>query len=73
MHADFGSHLEHLSDEMSQMNTRISCIAHRQSWLGGFAPSPSPEHAEKFFSSSGGDDDDNASGSKYDNEMTTSQ
>ena len=40
MCVDFGSHLDHLFDEMYQMNTRISRIARCQSHLGGFAPSP---------------------------------
>ena len=73
MHVDFGSRLDHLSDEMCQMNTKIGRIARRQSHLGGFAPSPSPEPIEE--SSSGGDDDDDAdgSGSSSDDKMTTSQ
>ena len=29
MHADFGGRLDYLTDEMSQMNTRIGCIARR--------------------------------------------
>ena len=29
MHADFGSRLNHLSDETCQMNTKIGCIARR--------------------------------------------
>ena len=73
MRADFGSRLDHLSDEMCQMNTRIDRIAHRQSRLGGFAPSPSPEYAEESSSLDGGDDDDDASSSEYDDEMMTSQ
>jgi len=73
MCADFASRLDHLSDEMCQMNTKISRIAHRQSRLGGFAPSPSPEYAEESSSSNCGDDDDDASSSEYDDEMTTSQ
>ena len=73
MCVDYGSHLDHLSDEMCQMNTRISRITRRQSCLGGFAPSPSPKPTEK--SSSGGDNDDDANGSSFssDDEMTTSQ
>ena len=79
IHANFGSCLDHLSDEMCQMNTRIGCIAHRHSCLGGFAPSPSLEPAKS--SSDGGDDDDDdeeeedddASFSKTDDEMTPSQ
>ena len=72
MRVDFSSRLDHLSNEMCQMKTRISRIAHRQSQLGGFAPSPSPEHVEESSSSDGGDDDDDASSSEYDDEMTTS-
>ena len=73
MHANFGSRLDHLSDEMCQMNTKIGRIARCQSHLGAFAPSLSPEPIEE--SSSGGDDDDNAdgSGSFSDDEMMTSQ
>lgn len=43
------------------MNTRIGCIAHRQSRLGGFALSP--ERKSSNAPSDGGDDD----------EMTSSQ
>ena len=38
MHANFGSRLDHLSDEMCQMNTRIDCNGHHQSPFGGFMP-----------------------------------
>ena len=61
IHADFGSHLDHLSDEMCHMNTRINRIACCQSHLSGFEPSPSPKPLEK--SSSGGDNDADADGS----------
>ena len=71
MHADFGSHLDHLSDEMCQMNTKISRIAHRQSRLGGFIPSPSLKLAIESSSSDGGNDDVDAFGSEYDDEMMT--
>ena len=55
------------------MNTRIDRIARGQSWLGGFALSPSLEHAKESSSSGSGDDDnDDASGLKYDDEITTS-
>ena len=67
--ANFGSHLNHLSDEMCQMNTRIGCIARHQSRLGGFAHSPSPELTEKSSSNGG----DGASCSETDDEMTASQ
>ena len=74
MHADFGSHLDHLSDEMCQMNTRISRIARHQSHLGGLAPLPSLKHVEESSSQNGEDDDGgDASGFEYDDEMTTSQ
>ena len=72
MHIEFGSRLDLLSDEMRQMNTKIGCIAHRQSRLGAFASSPSLEHVEESFSSNGRDNDGDF-GSKYDDEMTISQ
>ena len=50
------------------MNTRIGHITCRQSHLGGFALSPSPELDED--SSNGRDNDDDASSSEYDAEMT---
>ena len=43
MCAHIGSRLDHISDEMCQMNTTIGCIARQQSRLGGFAPSSSLE------------------------------
>ena len=42
MEADFGGHLDYLTDEMCQMNTRVSHIAYRQARMASFAPSPSP-------------------------------
>ena len=73
MRADFGSHLDHLSDEMCQMNTRIGCIARRQSCLAGFSPSPTPKPTEVSSSDGGDDDNDDASSSKIDDEMAVSQ
>ena len=74
MRADFGSHLDLLSNEMCQMNTKIGRIAHCQSRLGCFAPPPSPGHDEESSSLNGGDEDgDDASGFENDDEMTTSQ
>ena len=68
MRADFGSSLDHLFDEMCQMNTRIGHITRRQSRLSSFAPSSSPELAEESFA--GGDDEsDDVCGSTHD-EMT---
>ena len=72
MCANFGSCLDHLFDEMCQMNTRIGRIAHRQSHLGGFAHSPSPEPTESSLDG-GDDDDDAASSSETDYEMVASQ
>ena len=65
--------LDYLTDEMCQMNTRVSRIAHRQAHIGGFGPSssPSPE-ASTDEDDDVGDDEDNASSSD-DDEMTTSQ
>ena len=72
MCANFGSRLDHLFNEMCQMNTRIGHIACRQSRLGGFAPSPSPKPA-KSFSDGGDDDDDDASCFETDDKMTAPQ
>ena len=49
MHVDFGSCLDHFSNEMYQMNTKIRRITCCQSRLGGFAPSPSPDPSEESF------------------------
>ena len=65
-------HLVLLSNEMCQMNTRIRRIAHHQSRLSGFVPSPSPDPSEE--SSDGGDDEsDDASLFAQDDKMTDSQ
>ena len=54
------------------MNTRIRRIAHHQSRLSGFVPSPSPDPSEE--SSDGGDDEsDDASIFAHDDKMTDSQ
>ena len=68
MHAIFGSCLDHLTNEMCQMNTRISCIACRQSCVDGFVPSP--ERDPSVESSNSGDDD--ASGFEFNDEMFVS-
>ena len=73
MRANFGSHLDHLSNEMCQMNTRIGRIARCQSHLGGFAHSPSPEPAESSFDGGDDDDDNDASSFEIDDEMAPSQ
>ena len=71
MRADFSSRLDHLTDEMCQMNTRIGRIIRQQSCLGGFAPSPSLDPSAEF-SNSGDNESDDASSSTYDDEMTVS-
>ena len=55
------------------MNTGIGRIACRQSRLGGFAPSLSPEPAKESSSDGGDDDDDDASSSEIHDEMVASQ
>ena len=72
MYANFGSRLDHLSDEMCQMDTRIGCVTRQQSHLGGFAHSPSPDPSAEPYNS-GDNDSDDASGFACDNEMTVSQ
>ena len=73
MCVDFGSCLDHLFDDMCQMNPRIGHITRHQSLLGGFAPSPTPEPIEESFTNGGDDDDYDASSSKTDDEMVASQ
>ena len=73
MHADFGSCLDHLSNKMCQVNTRIGHITHCQSRLGGFTLSPTPEPIEESSTNGGDDDDDDTSSSKTDDEMVASQ
>ena len=74
------AHLDTLSDELCQVNTRASCNARRQARLGDFvaSPSPSPEASkdEDDDGDSGSDDDatiDEDASSSSDDEMTTSQ
>ena len=64
--------LDHLTDEMCQMNTHAGRIARRQARLGGFAPSPSLSLEAANKDDDAGDDKDDASSSS-DDEMTTSQ
>ena len=42
METDFNGFLDNLTDEMCQMNTRVSCNALWQTPMDGFPPSPSP-------------------------------
>ena len=68
------AHLDHLTDEMCQMNTRVGCIAPRQARLGGFAPSPSLSlEALADEDDDASDDEDNDANSSNDDEMMTSR
>ena len=68
------AHLDTLTTEMYQVNTRVSHIARRQAHLGGFveSPSPPPEASEDDDNSDDDDDDEDgdASSSSTD-EMST--
>ena len=72
MRANFGSCLDHISNEMCQMNTKIGRIAHRQSHLGGFVPSPSPNPSVESSNNEDYDSDDSSS-TTHDDDMTVSQ
>ena len=69
--------LDILSDELCQVNTRVSCIARRQARLNGFAPSPSPSpeaSADKDGDDGANDDDEDENvSSSSDEEMMTPQ
>ena len=74
-----GAHLDTLTTELYQVNTRVSHIARQQACMGGFVASPSPstslEAIEDEDATDGDDDvdeDEDASFSS-DDEMTTSQ
>ena len=65
--------LDTLSDELCQMNTRVSRISWRQARLGGFVESPSPspeaskdEDGDGDFNDDDDDEDENASSSDDD-------
>ena len=70
------AHLDTLSDELCQVNTRVGRIARRQARLGGFIESPSPslkafeDKDDDGDSDDDGDEDDSAS-SPSDDEMST--
>ena len=70
------AHLETLSDELYQVNTRVNCIAWWQARLGGFIESPSPsleaseDEDDDGDSDDDGDEDDSAS-SPNDDKMFT--
>ena len=67
--------LDTLSDELCQVNTRVSPISRWQARLGGFveSPSPSPQASEDNDDDSNDDDDveDRDASSPSDDEMST--
>ena len=71
------AHLDTLTDEMSQVTTRVGRIAWRQARLGGFvsshSPSPQALEDEDDDDSSGDDDDDEDASSFGDEEMIAFQ
>ena len=75
------AHLDTLTDEMSQVTTRVGHIAQFQACLGGFVTSPSPslesfEDEDEDADDGSGDDEDDAdedASSSSDEEMTASQ
>ena len=50
--------LDTLSTELYQVTVRVSCIARRQTTMGGFAPEPTPSPPHPVASDSDADDDD---------------
>ena len=68
------AHLDTLSDELCQVNTRVSRIARRQAIMGGFivasSPSPLASEDESDEGSDSANEDDGAS-SPNDDEMST--
>lgn len=70
------AHLDTLSYELCQVNTRVSYIARRQAVMGGFIAytSPSPLASENESDDGSGRDDvdeDNDVGSPSDDKMST--
>ena len=70
------AHLDTLSDELCQVNTRVGRIAWWQAVMGGFtvASSPSPEASEDEsddVSDNADDAEDDDDGSPSDDEMST--
>ena len=70
------AHLDTLSDELCQVNTRVGRIAQQQAFMGGFtiASSPSPPASEDENDDGSGNDDadkDNGANSSSDDKMST--
>ena len=61
------AHLDTLTTEMYQVNTRVSHIARRQAHLGGFVESPSlpPKASEEDDDSDNNDDDEDGDASSF--------
>ena len=69
MQADFGGHLDYLTNEMCQMKTLEALIARRQACMTGLARSPSPSIEASLDDDD--EDDENDASSFDDDEMTT--
>ena len=70
------AHLDTLSDELCQVNTRVGGITQRQTVMGGFtvASSPSPPTSEDESDNGFGNDDvdkDDGASSPNDDKMST--
>ena len=70
--------LDTLSDELCQMNTRVSRISWRQARLGGFGESPSPspeaskdEDGDGDFNDDDDDEDEDENASSSDDDTMT--
>ena len=70
--------LDTLSDELCQMNTRVSRISWRQARLGGFVESPSPspeaskdEDGDGDFNDDDDDEDEDENASSSDDDTMT--
>ena len=61
------------TDEMSQVTTRVGCIAQRQARFDGFVVSPSPSSQASDDEDDDDDDEDKDAKSSDDEEMTISQ
>ena len=67
------AHLDTLSDELCQVNTRVGHITRQQACLGGFveSPSPSPEASKDEDDDGDSDDDEDEDASSFDDNMMT--
>ena len=67
------AHLDTLTNELCQVNTRVGRIARWQARLGGFieSPSPPPKASDNDDDSDDDDDEDEDASSPNDDEMST--